>query len=516
MGLAAAFRESLPGADDAGRLPAASALALRARLDASGAEAPKILQDVESLLGPFDALPPAVRSSLVRELEEDERRRLWGYGLGDWHRVGVRALRSPRAKRWTKNLSHRMGVLLREGPRRTRYALHRAAAVREGLRAARPTVGSLLRARGIDPLSLIVWYARGLAQPAPYRGFWHDPKRNVTVASILGVDLLPSAEGLWYLESNLNSALRPARTALYEKVDPYVANIFRFAQQGGYRRVVVVFGNNHVLATTMAERFERESAERKIEITLLEDAYLPRSRHPQTFGIPEPLEPDTLVVRMKLYHSNLDHVIHNKRACQKVLAIYTARTGDRDVLLPPTSDDPVASEYDAGRPFPNLVYKLPELDLGLGVVFLKAASLENAREMVTREMQRRRPEKWSERLNATASHLFDDHRGVFQPYIVGKMLEGRRLYYVRSHVMITPVGPQFLSAHRIVCAHPVPGELRDGIVRDRKPYFWSFDKGATFELIPPEEEEERTVAATLSVARGLSAAAAYSFDTGPA
>jgi hypothetical protein len=218
---------------------------------------------------------------------------------------------------------------------------------------------------------------------------------------------------------------------------------------------------------------------------------------------------------MKLYHSNLDHVIHNKRACQKVLADYVARTGDRDVLLPQTSDDPVASEYDAKRPFPNLVYKLPELDLGLGVVFLKAPSLEKARELVTSEIRRRRPGRWSERMNAAASHLFDDRRGIFQPYIVGKMLEGRRLYYVRSHVLITPVGPQFLSAHRIVCAHPVPEELRDGIVRNRKPYFWSFDKGATFE-IPAPEEEERAVAATLSVARGLSAAAAYSFDTGPA
>jgi hypothetical protein len=264
-----------PGADDAGRLPAASALALRARLDASGAEAPKILQDVESLLGPFDALPPAVRSSLVRELEEDERRRLWGYGLGDWHRVGVRALRSPRARRWTKNLSHRMGVLLREGPRRTRYALHRAAAVREGLRAERPTVGSLLRARGIDPLSLIAWYARGLAQPAPYRGFWHDPKperhRRIHSRSrppaLRGGSLVPREQPQLRASARAHRALREGRSLRGEHFPVRAAG--RISPRRGRVREQLCPRSDDGRTVRAGVR------ERKIEITLLEDAYLP-------------------------------------------------------------------------------------------------------------------------------------------------------------------------------------------------------------------------------------------------
>jgi hypothetical protein len=230
--------------------------------------------------------------------------------------------------------------------------------------------------------------------------------------------------------------------------------------------------------------------------------------------VPEARERDTLIVRMKLYPTNLDHVFHSKRGCHRALGIYQGRSEDRDVLLPPTSDDPVASDYDPKLPFPNLVYKMPDVDLGAGVVFLRAPSLEKARELVTAEIRTRRSGKLRGKPPARASHLFDDHRGVFQPYIVGSMLEGRRLYYVRSHVLVTPTGPQFLSAHRIVCAHSVPGELRDGIVRDRRPYFWSFDKGATFERLPPDEEAQ-AVAATLAVARGLSAAAEYSFETGP-
>jgi hypothetical protein len=95
------------------------------------------------------------------------------------------------------------------------------------------------------------------------------------------------------------------------------------------------------------------------------------------------------------------------------------------------------------------------------------------------------------------------------------MLEGRHLYYVRAHVLLTPVGAQYLSAHRIVGGTPVPRELRDGIVQDRTPYFWNFATGARFTLVP-SEEEPGVVKAALAVARGLSAAVTYGFQTCPA
>jgi len=456
-----------------------------------------------------------VQRSLVHELEEDERWRLRGFELGDWHYSAVRLLRSPAYKRLAGSFTNTSVSLLRDGPRSILYALHGAAMRWKGRNSSHPPVGSLLRAAGLDPRSLVVYYARGLAQPAGYRGFWHDPGRNVTVGSILGVDLLPAADGLWYLESNLNPAVRPARTALYEKDDPFVVNLCRFAQEGRYRRLIVVLPNNQRIDPIMAGRYDKECAARGIRLTLLENAYMPRSHHDQTFRVPESLEPDTLVVRLKLYGTNLDGVLHSKKGTQRALRIYQERSGDRDVRLAPTSDDPLAGDYDPTRPFPNLVYKMPDRDRGTGIVFLKASSVENARELVTREIERTEPDKWSERLSARASRLFDDQHGIFQPYIVGSMLEGRLLYYVRAHVLLTPVGAQYLSAHRIVGSTPVPAELPDGIVRDLAPYFWKFVTGARFTL-PSPEEEAAAMKAALGVARGLSAAAEHGFQTGPA
>jgi len=515
-GLAAAFRDAVAAADSEGRLPAAGVRALRERLDGSRVGVPSIPHwSPESLLGPFEALPPAVRSSLVREMEEDERWRMRGYELGDWHYSAVRLLRSKRFKRLAKGFASTSVAIVRDGPRTAIYAVHGAAVHWRGRHASRPSAGSLLRAAGLDPRSLVVYYARGLAQEPAYRGFWHDPKRNVTVGSMLGVDLVPTADGFWYLESNLNAAIRPARTALYGDDDPFVVNLSRFAQERGYRRLVLVSPNVLTFDKIAAGRFERECAARKVELTILEDAYVRRSRYGQTFRIPSTLEPDTLVVRMKRYGTNLDAVFHSKRGTHRALAIYQERSGDRDVRLAPSSEEPIASEYDAAQPFPNLVYKMPDRDRGSGIVFVKTPSLENVRELVDREVRRTEAAAGlSERLSDRAWRLFDDPHGVFQPYFVGRILEGRRLYYVRAHVLLTPVGPQYLSAHRIVSGTPLPDTLPDGIVQDREPYFWKFVTGATFQAVPPDEESG-VVQATLGVARGLSAAATHGFQTGP-
>ena len=121
----------------------------------------------------------------------------------------------------------------------------------------------------------------------------------------------------------------------------------------------------------------------------------------------------------------------------------------------------------------------------------------------------------SDRLNERVAQLFDDHRGVFQPYIVGSMLEERRLYYVRAHVLLTPVGAQYLSAHRIVSGTPVPGSCAMESCRTGRLTSGSSPQ-APDSLSCPPEEESGVVKATLGVARGLSAAAEYGFQTRPA
>jgi hypothetical protein len=193
-------------------------------------------------------------------MEEDERWRMRGYELGDWHYSAVRLLRSKRFKRLAKGFASTSVAIVRDGPRTAIYAVHGAAVHWRGRHASRPSAGSLLRAAGLDRApSSCTTRAASLRSP---RTAASGTTRNGTSPSdrCSGVDLVPTADGFWYLESNLNAAIRPARTALYGDDDPFVVNLSRFAQERGYRRLVLVSPNVLTFDKVAAGRFERECA----------------------------------------------------------------------------------------------------------------------------------------------------------------------------------------------------------------------------------------------------------------
>jgi hypothetical protein len=106
-----------------------------------------------------------------------------------------------------------------------------------------------------------------------------------------------------------------------------------------------------------------------------------------------------------------------------------------------------------------------------------------------------------------------DDVGICQPYLRGTLLPDRRLYIVRAHVLLTPIGAHFLSAHRVVAGRAVPEQLPPGLVQDPKPYLVNYSAGAQYAIVPPEEEPE-VVKTALAIANGLTWAAAYGFQTG--
>jgi hypothetical protein len=110
--------------------------------------------------------------------------------------------------------------------------------------------------------------------------------------------------------------------------------------------------------------------------------------------------------------------------------------------------------------------------------------------------------------------LQEDHNGLYQPYIRPLLLDGRQLYIVRSHILITPNGMQFLSAHRVVSENAIPEHLPLGVVKDPRPYLVNYSLGAKYELVASVEEEE-VKAATFAAAKGLFWAATYGFQTMP-
>ena len=108
----------------------------------------------------------------------------------------------------------------------------------------------------------------------------------------------------------------------------------------------------------------------------------------------------------------------------------------------------------------------------------------------------------------------EDQTAVFQTYIPSSLAEGRRLAIARAHVLATPVGLEFLSAHRVVSNQPVPESLREGLVEDSRPYIVNYSLDSQHAAMPPDEEQ-RVSRAALSVVRALCWAVESRYQTAP-
>jgi hypothetical protein len=261
----------------------------------------------------------------------------------------------------------------------------------------------------------------------------------------------------------------------------------------------------------MVRQYEDEALARKIRLAIVEDAYLPpQSGCLQSYGVPSFDSHDTLVARTKYYRTSLDHLFQHKHAGTRALTVYRQRTSDPAILVPRIGAGPVLGDVGTAEPFPNLVFKLPERDEGKGVIFLKAGSPGHAVTILQEAIRGNRPKGFVDRLYAG----IEDRNGLCQQYIKSSLLTGRLLYKIRAHVLITPVGVRFLSAHRVIGRYSVPEHLPLGVVRDPRPYLVNLSTSSHYENVPPDEEPA-VVAAALAVARGFAWAAKYGFEDSP-
>ena len=502
-----ALEEALDAIADDGRIPREASRLLRTHLSQIRDEIPDFVgRRPEEILGRFEELSPAAQAALADAIQRDEFWRLRGYDLGGRYAALIRLLRSKRFRRFAGPAGPFLIAALVSGPARGLHAMYGLALAGRWNYSPRVGVDAVLKGAGIDPRSLSVCYARSLLQPAAFRGFWQDPARHITVGSMLGIDLLCGPEGTWFVESNLDAGLEVDRTALYDR-DPFVSNLLSAAKEGGYRQLIIMAGNASVDAL-MARQYEEGAKLHGIRVRIVDDARRP-SRFEHSHGIPTVQEDDTLVVRINFCRTNLDYLFSNKKAGYRALRAYTEQTGDPGFLLPSTELAPQVTNPDAADPFPNIVYKFADRDRGEGVFFVKATSPAHARSLVAEATRLARPRDLVTRLHATLG----DQAGIYQPYVRGFLLPGRRLYKVRAHVLLTPLGDQYLSAHRVVSRHPVPETLPFGLVRDPGPYVVNFHRGAEYALIPAEEEERIRKGGPRRCPRFVLGGTSYGFQT---
>jgi hypothetical protein len=465
-------------------------------------------------LPPFETLPEQARDSLRRMILRDDfwsmrlRRSVWRQTLTRMVRsVAMRA--SGRHER-VRHLAELTEFLFLYWQARVLHMLYRRGLRWQARLESEPTIAAALSVAGVDARTLASAYVRQMPQPFETAGYWHDSSRHTTVGVVVGIDFIVNEDGVWFVESNLNVGLMEDRSRLYE-TDPFVANLVNFARMSGYTSILFLACNDVPVDDIMARRIEREAATAGIRATVLEDRYTPQQRLSQTFLVPS-VEPRTLIVRSKMFHTALDAIFHHKVLSLRALESYARDLDDSELRLPPTGVDSIPQTLPMEGPFPNLVCKFPERDQGQGVVFMKVPSLAKAKAILADERAMNRHSVANVWTKLRYRLKLEDQTSVFQTYIHSPLVDGRRLAIARAQVLATPVGVEFLSAHRIVSNLRVPDSLPEGLVQDATPFIVNYSLDSRHATIP-REEEFRVRKAAVAVVRALCRAVESRFQT---
>lgn len=393
---------------------------------------------------------------------------------------------------------------VRRAPEALGKAVHRVV---EGLRAkfgGEPSVEALLTSSGMPPHVLCVRYVRPLRQSASHQAFWTDEEIGRTVGCVLGLDLVPGRHGVHVIESNLNAAQRIERARLYRR-DPFVDNLVSHAAERDYRHLVVVDNRLEGVNPLTAEQYEARAREEGVGLTIVDHAHVPDSPHRRSFGLPDDLPEGALVVRLRSYPVSTDYLLTDKLAVHRALSLYREQADEPELRLPSADVTPVLGDHGPEAPFPNVVSKRTDSGQGRDVHFAKARSPGHAADLFARTGASSAG-SWPERLREAV----ETRRLVFEEYVRPELLDGRRPYIVRAHVLVSPEAVVFLSAHRVVSHRPVPERLPTGIVDDPTPFIVNFSADSDYERVPESESAEVRRAA-LAAGRGFAWALRESF-----
>lgn len=476
----------------------------------------------EEVLGPYDGLSRSDRQALreaveswdaastrgyENELVEPCLRWLWRLRreCRGWREAG-RPLGRPLFR-----LADEIAFAARQAPAWLGRILHRA---KVELRSRFPTpdagpVPGALVSRRIDPHHFAVCYCRSLRQRPGFRAFWHDRSRGREIGCIVGLDLAPSPDGHHLLESNLNPAQRLERARLHER-DPFARNLVDHASDRGFRHLVVVDNRYEGINPLTARQYRERAEQRDLDLTIVDRAHLPDTSHASSLRIPRDPPPETLVARLRSYPVSTDHLLTDKLATHRALRRYREAREEPALRLPVAGTTPVLGDASPDDPFPNVVAKQSDAGQGERVVFAKAESPAHAARLFEEGGRDTGDRAWTDRVKRAVRA--PGH--IFEAYVPPSTLADGRLHIVRAHVLVTPGDVAYLSAHRVVSGRPVPERLEPGIVEDPDPFIVNYSADATYEVVPPDEED-RVRDAALAVGRGLAWALGRGFEVRP-
>jgi hypothetical protein len=355
--------------------------------------------------------------------------------------------------------------------------IHRAA----GKWGRGMSVHGLLAALGRRPRWLLGDYLEDVGVDPRARGFFHDDARNVTWGYSIGIDLIPSHDGVWCVEANLNTgAYYDGYRHLWNSTAA-IEGLFQAAEELKAETVWWHGMDRSRISPWLMQTLEDMAGSAGMDVIIRED-FRARPRDDFPPGIlppqkrlmsPTVVPKNTLVVRRNCYGVGSDFVVSNKEPFIRGMQAELLAAGDTRCRVPPMTKYPPKVEPPRAVGLPNLVYKYPDASQGMGVFFMCVADPEQAVN-IARRLDRERGEP----------------PGLFQPFVCSRILPGRRVYDVRCELIVTPLGARKVLGIRRESTQAIPREIGLGLFPSDGVFTSNMSTGGRTAPLGPSEEQE--------------------------
>jgi len=442
----------------------------------------------EENLGPFGELPEEFQAALADaaflyhqegNFRSSDRLHWWSrspvFHLGC--RLRHRGVRwsSPRA---TGKLKGAVGKRLYLWGRRLTMVHDRV--VRTWVEATRYTVlsrTSFIRAQwayaDVDSAELIYRHVSDIPIDPSYGPVFISKRKRVASCALSGLDLLLSAGGVHFVESNFNAGFRSSRLQVFPEGDPVAINLVDYAATRGYSRIVFFPYSRKAFFPQDLEIAWRDIAARQgISFEIREEPAF-TSPHREFSEPTIDLEAaGTLYVSARSWDCPLRSLVRQKGRLDQEVERYSSRFPERVQVKVPQRvyDESDLVDYDHTSRFPNVIVKNALKDQATGITLYKTDRLpENANAWPNLAYQYVPPD------------CLTRHEGQ------------REIEYVvihRAYILIAPDGPAYLGSRKDVSSTSVPSTLPSGKVDDISPYVVNLNLEAIPTRPEPSEDEK--------------------------
>lgn len=347
--------------------------------------------------------------------------------------------------------------------------------------------------------------AAPVAQHPRFASYLEDPDRHAMVAMHVGVDLIRHGGAYYLLENNFGPSLNERRRALYPQAfDPVISELAHHAASLGFRRLVPIS-----LRWKAFHLDEFRAAEARFGIRIEPRVCpLPMPGVPRLVGLPDPLEADTFYFLHSGLWTPVVRFLDNKWLMSRWLAHALDELPRGELALPRTREQLDFSLRDNGPRWPNLVVKLANSERSRRVVAARFATAHEAREALGLVPGGAPPRRLRQ---SVLDLLAGRDRLLFQDFIPPELDAGGRPQMIRLHMLVSPRGNRFLSAHLRIARLPAPERVPSGLVEDGTAFIFN---EADYRVLPPSYEAE-VARVTEQLGRAMHAGISRTFQTGP-